>query len=82
MLRVHAIWAGNRQSLYGQKLQNCGTLKDDASCTMIFLCLHLKFCSAYIYIYISSYRSSMIQATSLLIRSSITIFMLLRIRFS
>ena len=44
MLTVHAMWAGNRQPPYGQ---NCGTLKDDTSCTMIALCLHLKFCYAY-----------------------------------
>ena len=44
MLTAHVIWAGNRQPPYGQ---NCGTLKDDACCTMIVLCLHLKFCSAY-----------------------------------
>ena len=44
MLTGHAIWAGNRQPPYGQ---NCGTLKDDTSCTMIILCLNLKFCCAY-----------------------------------
>ena len=44
MLTAHAIWTGNRQPPYEQ---NCGTLKDDASCTMIVLCLHLKFCCAY-----------------------------------
>ena len=44
MLTVHAMWAGSKQLPYGQ---NCGILKDDTSCTMIVLCLHLKFCCAY-----------------------------------
>ena len=47
MLTVHAMQAGNRQPPYGQ---SCGTLKDDTSCTMIILCLHPKFCCAYLVI--------------------------------
>jgi len=66
MLTVHVMWAGNRQPPYGQ---NCGTLKDDTSCMMIVLTF--MFTSKALFC-ISSHWSSMIQATPLPIRSSVT----------